>query len=89
MSRGIPHVVMKNGEFLRVEDLATVCEPLRCIFDDQEEENTRLRENLKSITDEKWKDDELQKLRKQRDDALADMHRGFSITQEENDRINA
>lgn len=89
MSRGIPHIAMKNGEFLRVEDLDTVCEQLKSIFDDQEAENTRLRENLKSITDEKWKDDELQKLRKQRDDALADMSRGFSITQEENDHINA
>ena len=89
MSRGIPHIVMKNGEFLRVEDLDTVCEQLRCIFDDQEAENTRLRRNLESITDEKWKDNELQELRKQRDDALADMYRGFSITQEENDRINA
>ena len=36
MSREIPHIVMKNGEFLRVEDLDTVCEQLRCIFDDQE-----------------------------------------------------
>ena len=89
MSRGIPHIVMKNGEFLRVEDLDTVCEQLRSIFDDQAAENARLRENLQSIIDEKWKDDELQKLRKQRDDALADMSRGFSIAQEENDRINA
>ena len=64
MSRGIPHIIMKNGEFLRVEDLDTVCEQLRCIFDAQEAENTRLRKNLESITDEKWKDNELQELRK-------------------------
>ena len=56
MSRGIPHIVMKNGEFLRVEDLDTVCEQLRSIFDDQAAENARLRENLQSIIDEKWKD---------------------------------
>ena len=35
MSRGIPHIVMKNGEFLRVEDLDTVCEQLKSIFDNQ------------------------------------------------------
>lgn len=88
MSRGIPHVVMKNGEFLRVEDLDTVCEQLRSIFDDQAAENSRLRENLQAITDEKWKDEELQKLKKERDEAFADMYRGFSITQLEQDKIN-
>ena len=36
MSRGIPHIVMKNGEFLRVKNLDTVCGQLRCILDDQE-----------------------------------------------------
>ena len=80
MSREIPHIIVKNGEFLHVEDLDTICEQLRCIFDGQETENTRLRKNLESITDEKWKDNELQELRKQRDDALADMYRGFPIT---------
>ena len=36
MSRGIPHIVMKNGEFLRVEDLDTVCGGTYlgvCVFD--------------------------------------------------------
>lgn len=89
MSRGIPHIVMKNGEFLRVEDLDTVCEQLKSIFDSQAAENSRLHENLQAITDEKWKDEELQKLKKERDEALSDMYRGFSITQAEYDKINA
>ena len=89
MSRGIPHIVMKNREFLRVEDLDTVCEQLKSIFDNQAAENSRLHENLQAITDKKWKDEELQKLKKERDDALADMYRGFSITQAEHDKINA
>ena len=89
MSRGIPHIVMKNGEFLRVEDLDTVCEQLKSIFDNQAAENSRLYENLQAITDKKWKDEELQKLKKERDEALADMYRGFSITQAEYDKINA
>ena len=69
MSRGIPHVVMKNGEFLRVEDLDTVCEQLKSIFDNQAAENSRLHENLQAITDKKWKDEELKKLKKKREDA--------------------
>ena len=53
MSRGIPHIVMKNGEFLRVEDLDTICEQLKSIFDNQAAENSRLHENLQAITDKK------------------------------------
>ena len=44
---------------------------------------------FQAITDEKWKDEELQKLKKERDEAFADMYRGFSITQAERDKINA
>lgn len=79
---------MKNGDFLRVEDLDTICEQLKAIFDEQESTNERLKKNLDAITDEKWKDEELTHLKQQRDQALADMYRGFSIAEEELIRVH-
>lgn len=43
----------------------------------------RAAQEVKDLTDEKWKDTQLQKLKKERDRALEDSYRGFPITEKE------
>lgn len=46
-----------------------------------------LQDSIKKITDEKYASEEMQKMKNQLEEARADLHRGFSITEGENDLI--
>ena len=42
---------------------------------------------LEELRQEKWRDEELQDMKRQRDEAIQDNYRGFPITKEESDKI--
>lgn len=52
--RGTSHVAIdtETHRMIRIEDLDTVCDNLKAIFDEQKAANDRLRKRLDEITDE-------------------------------------
>lgn len=87
MSRGGGYSAHVNGTFMSVQDLDTVCDNLKELFDAQARENQRLHDNLQEITDEAWKDTQLQKLRSELEQAREDLYRGFDITEKQAEKI--
>lgn len=53
--RGTPHTAidLETYRMIRIEDLDTVCDNLKAIFDEQKDTNDWLRKRLDEITDEK------------------------------------
>lgn len=83
--RGIPHTVIdtETNKFIKIEDLDTVCDNLKAIYDEQQYTNDRLKERLKEITDEKWKDKQLQELKEQAEKYRHEAMIGFTMTDED------
>lgn len=61
---------------------------VQMLFKTANEENDNLRSELAALKEEKWRDEELQKIQKQLEDARSDMSRGFPITKDELEQIN-
>lgn len=88
--RGTPHTAidLETHRMIRIEDLDTVCDNLKAIFDEQKDTNDWLRKRLDEITDEKWKDKELQEMKAQ----MEKYHHkaqllGFCMTDNDQSRI--
>lgn len=61
---------------------------VQTLFEEANEEIDNLHKELAAIKEEKWRDEELQKIQKQLEDARSDMSRGFPITKDELEQIN-
>lgn len=88
--RGTLHTAidLETHRMIRIEDLDTVCDNLKAIFDEQKDTNDWLRKRLDEITDEKWKDKELQEMKAQ----MEKYHHGaqllgFCMTDNDQSRI--
>ena len=88
--RGIPHtkVDLKTHKIIKIEDLDTVCENLKNIFDEQQATNDRLQASLKKITDEKWKDEQLQEMKTQMEKYRHEAYLGFTMTDTDVQTVN-
>ena len=78
-----------NGVLTEVRDVEDICQDLVVLVNDLKEDNQQLRDSLEKLKDEKWRDDELIKMRDERDKAIADSHRGFSISEKEMKIVHA
>lgn len=87
--RGTPHTIidLETHKMIRIEDLDTVCDNLKAIFDEQKSTNDRLHKRLDEITDEKWKDKELQDLKAKMEQYYHEAKLGFSMTDDDHTRI--
>lgn len=87
--RGTPHTIidLETHKMIRIEDLDTVCDNLKAIFDEQKSTNDRLHKRLNEITDEKWKDKELQDMRVKMEQYYHETKLGFSMTDDDQNRI--
>lgn len=87
--RGTPHTIidLETHKMIRVEDLDTVCDNLKAIFDEQKSTNDRLHKRLDEITDEKWKDKELQGMKAKMEKYYHEAQLGFSMTDDDQSRI--
>jgi hypothetical protein len=79
----------RDGEYITVPPIDQLCLALKEKFIGQEEEIEHLKEEIKNLKDEHWKDNELQSMKKQYDEMKEDYYRGFPISKEEKERINA
>lgn len=87
--RGTPHTIidLETHKMIRIEDLDTVCDNLKAIFDEQKSTNDQLHKRLDEITDEKWKDKELQDMKAKMEQYYHEAKMGFSMTNDDQNRI--
>lgn len=79
----------KDGKYITVPPMDELCLALKDKFISQEEKIEYLREEIKRLKDENWKDNELQSMKEQYDKMREDYYRGFPISKEEKEKINA
>lgn len=73
---------MRDRKFTEAIDV------VKMLFETSNEEIRNLRAELSALKEEKWKDEELQKMQSQLKAARSDMNRGFPITKDELEQIN-
>lgn len=87
----IPSLKEIAKEFFLDRDINTVenkIEDLKQILLSMVHNNDRLQRQFNELWDEKWKDNELQEMKKKFEAMRADYHRGFPITEAEEKKIN-
>lgn len=77
----------RNGEYITVPPMDELCLALKDKFMRQEETIESLREEIKRLKDENWKDNELQSMKEQYDKMKEDYYRGFPISEEQDKKI--
>lgn len=78
-----------NGDFVRVPPIDDLCLVLKEKFLGQLEREEYLTKRIKELENENWKDEELQKMKKEYTEMKEDYFRGFPISKEESERIYA
>ena len=79
----------RDGKDITVPPIDELCLALKDKFMRQEETIESLRDEIKKLKDENWKDSELQSIKEQYDKMREDYYRGFPISKEESEKINA
>ena len=69
-----------DGEYMEVEPVDKCMKMLQCRFEDQEKTISRLRGQIKELTDSQYKDKELQKMKIELEKMQREYNRGFTIT---------
>ena len=60
-------VAFRNGVFTEIKDIEDICQDLKALVEDLQDEKQYLQDELDTISSEKWRDEELQKLKEERD----------------------
>ena len=76
-------VAFRNGVFTDIKDIEDICQDLKALVEDLQDEKQYLQDELDTISSEKWRDEELQKLKEERDRIRQDSYRGFPISEKE------
>ena len=76
-------VTFRNGVFTDIKDIEDICQDLKALVEDLQDEKQYLQDKLDTISSEKWRDEELQKLKEERDRIRQDSYRGFPISEKE------
>lgn len=76
-----------DGEYMEVEPVDKCMKMLQCRFENQEKTISRLRGQVKELTDSQYKDKELQKMKAELEKMQREYNRGFPITDKEWDAI--
>jgi hypothetical protein len=71
------------------KETENICKKIQKQAERNRYEIERLKGRIKELEDEHWKDNELQSMKKQYDEMKEDYYRGFPISKEEKERINA
>lgn len=77
----------QNGKFISKENIDTICQQLKTLFEDQADINKSLRDELQSIKDEKWRDSQLIQMKDRLKTAKDNLYRGFGISEDEEKAI--
>lgn len=72
-----------------IKETENICKHIQKQAERNRYEIERLRGRIKELEDEHWKDNELQSMKEQYDEMKKDYYRGFPISKEEKEKINA
>lgn len=78
-----------KGEYTDVLPVEDCVRAILCRNENNESIIQRLEEENKKLKEEVWKEEELQKMKTELELMRADYRRGFAITEDEQERINA
>ena len=84
----IRYSTYRDAKYITVPPMDELCLALKDKFIRQEEVIKDLKEEIKRLKDENWKDNELQSMKEQYDKMKKDYFRGFPISKEESEKIN-
>ena len=73
----------KDGVFTDIRDIEDICQDLKALVEDLQDDKQYLQDELNKISSEKWRDEELQTLKEERDSIRQDSYRGFPISEKE------
>jgi len=82
------YTVYKDGKVIDVVPLENSFDSIRQRIQDLENENSRLEEKIKELSDEKFVDKKIQSLTRELKEEREDSLRGFPITKEESEKIH-
>lgn len=88
-SRDIEYYTGYEGKHTRVYKTEDAVRAILCRDRDNLNKIELLEEENKKLKDEVWKDEELQKMKTELEELRADYHRGFPITEAEQEAIRA
>lgn len=83
-----PYFINIDGKITEIPSIDKICKILKRKFETTLTQNEVLRKQVDQLTDENWKDKELQKMKQQLEEACDHAYRGFPITKEENVKIS-
>lgn len=72
-----------NGKFKEIVDIDTICDSIRFLVERSDNLAASAQQKMREMESEKWKDEELQTMRKKLEDAQSAMRNGFPISNEE------
>ncbi len=79
---------MTSGKMIRVNDFYQSIDSIKWQYEADQNKIKILTEQNKKLRDEKYKDEELQKLTKELEECRKEVRRGFSISEDEEKSIN-
>ena len=79
---------MTSGKMIRVDDFYQSIDSIKWQYEADQNKIKILTEQNKKLRDEKYKDEELQKLTKKLEECRKEVRRGFSISEDEEKSIN-
>ena len=80
-------MVLPSYFYRPMEEIRETLKVIGDIIEDEREDNKRLKEQIKELKDEHYKDEQLTAMRTELETAKADLYRGFGISKEENKDI--
>ena len=86
MMSDIKYIVRKNGKFLEVPPIKDLCEMLAEKFEREEHQIEYLKEKIKELEDNHWKDEQFKKSMNDLNERKKDLDRGFPISKEDYDK---
>lgn len=81
------YITFVNGKSIDVHDIDEVCENLKLLFKHEQDKAEQAQAQYEELKKESWRDDILNKMKQERDQALKERRLGFAMTQEECNRI--
>lgn len=78
----------ENGNIIKIVDVDTICNSVKELVSRAENRAKAATEELQKLKDEKWKDEELKRMKEKLEKQSGDLWRGFPITEKEQEAID-
>ena len=84
----IKHFITHKGKVLEIPPIDELCEIIKIKFDEYQQIEQKLKNELDRLKDEKWKDEELIRMKQELQTAKREYRNGFPISDDQVEAIN-